>query len=323
MKIKKLIISFPRIIKAVITNQIARFMPKSYLRITQQTGRGSNEGHPEEIAAYFGQCFDDYCKILGKEECDIGNTLRGKRVLEYGPGDLAGVALLFYAHGAEQVICVDHFPMMRLSAKNKAVIQCLINGLDEEVRNRAEAAIIRSNGEIEGFLPDAISYLIRPNGLAAMDEAFDIIISRSVLEHVNNLKESFNDMYFCLKPGAIAVHKVDLKSHGLHQDNQLDFLTWSPFLWRLMYSAKGVPNRWRIDTYRRLIVSTGFNCELITNTQEAEIEEIRQVRSLLPPLFESLSDADLLCLGFWMVIKKPEIKNPGQPDNLEMRMQNY
>jgi SAM-dependent methyltransferase len=308
MQIKILTESAIRVGKAIITNQVARLLPWFYLRLTRQTGRGSHEEQPEEIAAYFWQCFIDYCNVLGISEHNAGDMFRDKRVLEYGPGDLPGVALLFYAYGAEQVFCVDRFPMMRLSAKNISVIQCLLDRLEGEARERADAAILRTNGEITGFSPGTVTYLVRPGGLAALNNAVDLVISRAVLEHVNDLKATFSDMYHSLKPGAMAVHQVDLKSHGLHRENQLDFLAWSPFLWRLMYSAKGMPNRWRVDTYRRLIEDTGFECNLLKSTQQAALDEVNQVRTLLPPLFKTLSDEDLSCLGFWVVIRKPEIQ---------------
>lgn len=280
-------------------------MPRFYLRLTHQTGRGSNE-RPAEIAEYFWQCFLDYCEMLGVSEQDAANLLHDKQVLEYGPGDMPGVALLFYAYGAKQVFCVDRFPMMRLTAKNAVVIQYLLDRLQGMARERAEKAILRSKGDIRGFSPGTVTYLVRPDGLAAMDSAVDLVISRAVLEHVNDLEATFSDMYHCLKPGAMAVHQVDLKSHGLHRDNQLDFLTWSPFLWQLMYSAKGMPNRWRVDTYRRLIGDSGFECELLKMTQQAAMDEVQQVRPSLSPLFNTLSDKDLSCLGFWMVVRKPK-----------------
>ena len=317
MQIKLLTEKAIRVGKAVITNQVARLMPRFYLRLTHQTGRGSNEEQPGDIADYFWQCFADYCKVLGFSEHDAGVMLGDKRVLECGPGDIPGVALLFYAHGAVQVFCVDRFPMMRLTPKNTAVIQCLLERLEGQARARAETAILRVNGEITGFAPAAVTYLVRPDGLAILNSEVDLIISRAVLEHVNDLEATFSDMYQCLKSGAMAVHQVDLKSHGLHRGNQLDFLAWSPFLWRLMYSAKGVPNRWRVDTYRRMIEDAGFEGKLLETTQQAAIDEVRQVRPLLSSLFNTLSDEDLSCLGFWMVITKPNIQISSQKGHHE------
>ena len=310
MQIRSQTESAVRVGKAVLTNQLARLMPRFYLRLTRQTGRGSHEEQPGEIADYYWRCFADYCDILGCDIDDAGDLLGGRQVLEYGPGDTPGVALLFYAHGAGQVFCVDRFPMLRFTVKNAAVIECLLARMEAQARERADAAIVRVNGVITGFVPDSVTYLVCPNGLAGLENAADMIISRAVLEHVNDLEATFSDMYRCLRPGATAVHQVDLKSHGLHRRNRLDFLAWSPLLWKYMYSAKGVPNRWRINTYRQLIRDTGFECDLLETTQQASPDEVREVRPVLAPLFSAVSDEDLACLGFWMVIRKPAIQSP-------------
>ncbi|MEO7274383.1 MAG: hypothetical protein ABI211_20500, partial [Vicinamibacterales bacterium] len=57
----------------------------------------------ERTRAYDQEVFDDYLHYgqIPRE------ALAGIRVLEIGPGANLGVALLFIAHGAREVICVD------------------------------------------------------------------------------------------------------------------------------------------------------------------------------------------------------------------------
>src|SRR3569623_671946 len=126
-----------RVVRAVATDQLARLAPKSYLRLTGQTGRGAEEETPAEIAAYYRRCFADYLAMLGLAEREAQDYFHGKCILEYGPGDMPGMALLFYAYGAEQVICIDRFPMVNWSVKNRAVLTCLCEGLDGAPRQRA------------------------------------------------------------------------------------------------------------------------------------------------------------------------------------------
>ncbi|NWG32052.1 MAG: hypothetical protein HXY29_11210 [Rhodocyclaceae bacterium] len=53
------------ILKAIASNQIARFAPGLYVRLTGQTGRGdSAQESPADIAGYFRQCVSDYATIL-------------------------------------------------------------------------------------------------------------------------------------------------------------------------------------------------------------------------------------------------------------------
>lgn len=293
-----------RVVRAALTNQLARFAPKLYVRLTGQTGRGSAEETAEEIAAYFRKCFDEYFRVLKIAPQDISGYLPGKQILEYGPGDVPGVALLMIAHGAERVTCVDRFPLVALSPKNIEVLRCLLQKLEGEARVRA-ASCFRQPGEpVSGLDARRIRYLVRPSGLSSLQSEIDIVMSRAVLEHVNDLDATFHDMFRALRQGGIAVHQVDLKSHGLHRHNPLDFLAWPAPFWYLMYSHKGVPNRWRVDRYRAVLARAGFKSPHLEATLLAQDADIQQVRPYLAKPFRNISDADLSWLGFWLVCAK-------------------
>src|SRR5262249_53119471 len=104
------------VLRGIAANQVARFFPERYVRLTGQTGRGAAESSARQIADYFWSCFYDYFEILGVPRSDIGRYLKGKTVLEYGPGDVPAVAFLMLAHGADAVVCVDRFELYRPSA---------------------------------------------------------------------------------------------------------------------------------------------------------------------------------------------------------------
>lgn len=295
-----------RIVRAVATDQLARFTPRLYIKLTGQTGRGAEEESPEQIAHYFQTCFQDYLAILQIVPANAESFLAGKRVLEYGPGDVPGIAVLMIAHGAEQVFCVDRFPMMTLSAKNVEVLTCLLDGLDGEAKWRAESCFRETGRIVSGLSERRIRYLVRPSGLSGLTGAVDLVISRAVLEHVDDLSATFNDMYNALSKGGVALHQVDLKSHGLHRRNPLDFLTWPPYLWKWMYGHKGVPNRWRVDRYRQVVRESGLNMTLLEPTGRANAADVEEVRSRLPASFRDVSSEDLSWLGFWLVCRKAD-----------------
>lgn len=296
-----------RVAKAALTNQLAHFAPGLYVRLTGETGRGLGEESSGQAASYFRACFDDYFLRLGIAASDIRTFLTGKRILEYGPGDLPGVALLMVAHGAESVVCVDRFPLVQLSEKNLAVVEDLLVGMDADERKLADACFIRPGDPASGFSPDRIRYRIDPNGLSGLRDEIDLVLSRAVLEHVNDLPATFADMRAAMRSNAIAIHQVDLKSHGLHQANPLDFLTWPDFLWHLMYSHKGTPNRLRINAYRMILARMGFNVITLEPTLLADINDVHTVRPALAAPFRDLPDEDLRWLGFWLVCNKKAV----------------
>lgn len=294
-----------RIVRAVLTNQIARFAPGLYLRLTGQTGRGGDEVRLDDVGSYFQQCVDDYLiqlKAAIKAEQDYFN---GKRILEYGPGDLPGVAMALIAKGASQVVCVDRFPMVKLSPKNLQIVRILVERMEFEEREKLAGSFVQSGKPESGFNSEKIDYLVRPSGLSGLKSEIDVIVSRAVLEHVNDLNSTFGDMYAALKPGGIAIHLVDLKSHGLHLENPLDFLNWPAWLWSLMYSAKGVPNRLRVDAYREAAGRAGLKILKMSPTMIADQKDIEAVRPQLARQFRTLSNDDLSWMGFWLVCQKP------------------
>lgn len=296
---------FLRIARAVATNQLARFAPGAYVRLTGQTGRGAAaEEGASDIARYFRDCVSDYFAKLGVEQSGVERFLAGKVLMEYGPGDLPGVAALMVSGGAEKVYCVDRFPLVNLSDKNSQVMGDLIAATAGAARERLQSCLFGSDNARAGFDPRRIDYLVKPSGLSQLRDSVDLVISRAVLEHVNDLDATFDDMVAAMRPGALAIHLVDLRSHGLHRSNQLDFLEWSPTLWHWMYSEKGVPNRWCVDKYRAIVDRLPVDLIAFEPTHFAPLADVAAVRPHLAPAFRHVGDADLSCLGFWLVFRK-------------------
>lgn len=294
-----------RVLRAVATNQLARFAPGLYVRVTGQTGRGAAaEEGAADIAQYFRDCVDAYFERLQVAPADVAAYLDGKTLMEYGPGDLPGVAALMVARGAHKVYCVDRFPLVNLSPKNARVLAGLIDGCHGAERDRLVGCLANPSDPAAGFTAQRIEYLVRPSGLSGLQSAVDMVFSRAVLEHVDDLDATFSDMVGALRSGAVAIHQVDLRSHGLHKANPLDFLAWSPTLWNWMYSAKGMPNRWRIDKYRAVIEKLPVELLALDPTKHAAAEHLAEVREVLAAPFKGVTDQDLSWLGFWLLMRK-------------------
>jgi len=289
--------------KAFLTNQLARFAPKLYVNVTHQTGRGSEEEEAIQIANYFIDCFAEYQTHLDLNAESIGSFLKGKVVLEYGPGDILGIALLFYAYGAESVQCVDRFPLSKLSAKNIQVYQHLLNSLDANKRDRAENAFQEKGNPESGFKENSINYKITENGLSDASNAYDLIISRAVLEHVNVLDKTMLDIKRSLKPNGVSLHQVDLKSHGLDRYTDFDFLTWPTVLYHLMYSHKGYPNRLRVNKYRELAEQAQLKIKHLSPTGQLDPQKVDLIYAKVADEFRQTSREELSWQGFWIYLE--------------------
>lgn len=289
-----------RAARAIATNQIARFIPAAYVEMTGETGRGRGPMDIAEIARYHERCFDDYLNQLGLDRLSAPAALAGRSVLEYGPGDVLGVAMLFVAFGADSVTCVDRYPLARGGELAAQVLSVLLESLPAAARSRGATCFRRAGDVRSGLARNRIRYEVRPDGLLNERAPMGLVVSRAVLEHVNDLPAIFRDMRIALAPDGTAVHLVDLKSHGLHRRNPLDFLTWPEWLWALMYSHKGVPNRERPGAYREAARSAGLEIVAMTPTGRARTEDLAEVRPRLAAAFRDLSDDELSWLGFWL-----------------------
>ncbi len=300
-----------RVLKAFLSNQLARFAPSLYVKITHQTGRGEESGNAQEVAAYFALCVKEYFEKLGVAPADAMQYLTGKKILEYGPGDVLGVALLLYAHGAELVHCVDRFPLSRISEKSLRIYWAILNALDENKKTRALGAFKQFGKPESGFNPNAIAYTVTPDGLSGKQRHYDLIISRAVLEHVNDLEKTIQDISDALKTSGVSLHQVDLKSHGLDRYTPYDFLTWPETLFKLMYSHKGFPNRWRVDKYREWLGKSGLHIRQLTPTGTLARHEIAIIQPTLAPQFRNIPGDELAWLGFWVLVELPAAQVAG------------
>lgn len=293
------------ILKAIASNQVARFSPSLYVKLTGQTGRGDSATETAaDIAQYFLQCVIDYLDTLGIPPNGRADFLHDKVVLEYGPGDIPGVALLLVAYGARKVYCVDRFPLVSIASKNLDVIHQLANTLTEPERQRFDQCFNNTKAPEAGFNSKHIEYLVRPNGVSGLQGEVDIVLSRAVLEHVNDLDATFDDMVRAMRPGAVALHQVDLRSHGLHVTNPLDFLAPPNWLWQLMHSHKGVPNRWRANRYEQIIERLGVEPIAFKPTVFFNPNQIAAIRPILARHFQQITDEQLAWQGFWLAFRK-------------------
>lgn len=289
--------------RQVLANQVARFAPKVYAGLSRKTGRGDSCTDPAKTAYYFLRCFADYQEQLDLPRHGVADFLRGKEILEYGPGDTLCMALLFHAYGARRITCVDRFPLARLTANNIAIYRHLLEMLPAEPRARAGAAFNEHGVPASGFAPEAISYRVTRNGLAGKGGGYDLVISRAVLEHVNNLEETMRDIKRNLKPGGLAIHKVDLRSHGLDRHSEFDFLARRPLVYKLMYGHKGCPNRWRVNKYRELADKVGLRLRSLMPTGRLPPEKVRRIHAQAASRFGDISADEFSWLGFWMTLE--------------------
>jgi hypothetical protein len=159
---------------------------------------------------------------------DACGGVRGKSVLEIGPGDnlCSGLALL--AVGARNYTAIDRFPGNYRSDQALAWYAALA-ARDGPLASLDDARIRLVEGAVETM-----------HDLGR----FDIVCSRAVGEHVRSVPAFARFTRDSLAPGGTAVHIVDFSGHHWHDDGDPElFRRFPDWLWRAMGSNRGLPNR--------------------------------------------------------------------------------
>jgi hypothetical protein len=281
-----------------------------------------------ESLAYILAQFRDYLRYSGLREQD----LRGKRVLELGPGDNAGVALKFLAAGAARVVCVDKFSSTRDPAQQRQIYLALRESLPRAQRSAFEAAI-----RIEREVEIVEERLLTVHGLGLEESAasvlaheppFDLIVSRAVIEEIYDPEPVFRASDSLLAPGGYVLHKIDLGDYGMFSDSgmhPLTFLTIPEFLYRRMARDSGIPNRKRMSYYCTMADTLGYDSKVFVTSILGEgcLEPHKElgdlgshysertralatdIRARLGREFRRLSDEELFVTGIFLVSRKP------------------
>jgi len=281
----------------------------------------------EKSVSYINLVYREYLEYAG-----LGpEALRGKRILEVGPGDNFGVALKFLAAGAAKVVCLDKFYSERNVEQQTRIYHELRKQLSpHEARVFDECIKLHSDIVLN---EERLQY-IYGHGIEEADEilepgSFDFIVSRAVIHNVYDIDRGFEAMDRLLAPGGYMLHKIDLSdenmfsSRGMHP---LTFLTIPERIYYLMASDSGKPNRKLVGDYREQMQRRGYQTKILITTvlgtgplvpHKEQIEQgvdysdktlslINQIRSSLAAPFRDRSDAELAATGIFLIGKKPQ-----------------
>jgi SAM-dependent methyltransferase len=209
---------------------------------------------------------------------------------EVGPGDNAGVALLMRKDGCDQVDLIDRYFSRRDPQKQSMIYDALskkhqLDWLKCEPlwKDTHLVGIAQQVGQsAEEFFHDCAK---------SRGPVYDVIVSRSVFEHLYDPLIALESMVSCLKPGGRMIHKIDLRDHGMFtpEHHELTFLRFQSGFYRSMTQNSGRPNRILFHRYR----------ERLERLQEAKlinyvifITRLAGVGDLIPHQLPEKIDAD-------------------------------
>lgn len=128
----------------------------------------------------------------------------------------------------------------------------------------------------------------------------DLIVSHSVLEHVEDLEKTYAALAAWLKPNGIMSHQIDMTSHGV-SDKWNGYRAYSEPLWKLMLGKRPFfINRQPRSRHVEEMLKNNF--ELVCELRSYRMDGVS--REELSSRWRALSDDDLTCSGLFVQARK-------------------
>ena len=279
----------------------------------------------EDALRYVSAVVADYLEYGAAGDA---SRIQGKDILEVGPGDNLGVALLLLAKGARSVTCIDGYAPASNAEQNSRLYAAIYDSFTEHERALVQDSLARG---ADGRLTAGGERLIVRYGVRIdlrevplETKRYDIIVSRAVLEHLGDLSAGWRTMVRCLRPAGEMWHIVDLQCHNLFGEvHPLYFLTIRETLWNLISRPDPTLNRARASAYRELadrdfrtwrmyfthVVGGHKISPFVENLVQGDhylpghVESVQNIRPQLAEQFRSCTVDDLLVAGAFLVAR--------------------
>jgi len=176
--------------------------------------------------------------------------------------------------------------------------ELLSNTLSDERIDNIREALKQSGNNGSGLTINHIAPW--SSSMVVENNSIGLIISHSVMEHVNDIEMSYKAMATWIKPGGIMSHQIDLSGHNVTNEWN-GYRQYSDFIWRMIVGNRPyLINRAPCSKHLTLLEKNGFT-ELccMKGYNEGGIE-----RSLLSSRWKDISDDDLKCRGLFVQVKR-------------------
>ncbi len=207
-----------------------------------------------------------YQAFLGR----FGRSMQSQSILDFGYGGNFALACELLRAGAAHVSLLDKFAPPD-DTYNRPLLQqypeylAVVNG---QVRPRPERIVLLENDLRElAEQPDRTRY--------------DIVLSSSVYEHLDDVDGITRSLAMLTKPGGCQVHFIDLRDHYFKYP--FEMLTFSEKVWKTWLNPGSNLNRFRLKDYQRIFENYFGETQL--DILERDLENFEKARPRIDPAF--------------------------------------
>jgi hypothetical protein len=247
------------VVKEVSKNLGLAFAPLRTWRLKQPRAGMVFTGRDEDLERFAFAPTRSLIKILG--------NVKDLHILEIGPGDYLTSGLSLLAAGATSYTVVDRFPGDHSGATAKEWYVGIQKGWPRFFSSLTWPDFLDASVFPENYAGQ-IRVISEPIEKLQETRRYDVVCSYQVGEHVSDINAFARLTAQLLSDDGTAVHRVDFGPHGCWESypDPLTFLRFPDWIWNLMGSHRGAPNRCRHHEMVKAFESAGLDLKI------AEIE---------------------------------------------------
>jgi hypothetical protein len=250
--------------------------------------RAGAEFSPDLLERYAFQGLREVERLVG--------PVRGKSIVEFGPGDTLSAGIAFLAAGAASYASLDRFVPDYSRAAAKRWYTGVQSGWANAFPDYPWPADLDPSTFPEAYPADRVRHISGAIENAAADTRYDVVTSWQVGEHVNDIQAFANLTARLLVPGGAAIHRIDFGPHDcwLCYDPWL-FLRFPSMLWHMMGSNRGYPNRRRHHEFLAAWQSAGLTVKFHDTTRFDGTGRLRGTFVSMPHSSLMIKDTVYVC----------------------------
>ncbi len=255
-------------------------LPLNALRHRLQGYTRPRDIDPSAIAQAIGYDWDVVARWRKALRDRDGNDLdlRGKSILELGPGPDLGVGLILLAYGAASYTAVDRHPLAATTSQK--FYDELIATIVARLPGSDATTLQKKVGELRYICREDFSFSDIPKG------SIDLIVSNAAFEHFDDIADVIKRATPLVKPGALFVADIDLQTHSriIRNRDPLNIYRYSD-RWYRMWKFVGSPNRIRPHQFQQALHNNGWKNIVMSPLIVLDPQTTEGVRPFLAPLF--------------------------------------
>lgn len=252
----------------LIARIIRRTLPESVTRFLLRHGwiikPGLETREPTAAAKRYANMLEEH-----------GEILSGKRVLVFGYGGRFSIGIELLQLGAAEVVMTDLFapPDDRRNDHLLPEFSMYLEREDGRVVPCSDYLTLR-HGDIRNMQSNLPG------------ESFDLIVSTSVYEHLDDVDGITRALSNLLKPGGCFIAYIDLRDHFFKYPFAM--LTFNEKVWKSWFNPTSNLNRYRFKDYQRILNPYFTSIEF--SILERDLPNFQEIKKEILPEFLSGDD---------------------------------